>query len=62
MINKDTPEEKSKIKNMKIAGGSSFRPISFKPSKVLISSLMSYSLALQVINTSKNGSFFLTLN
>jgi hypothetical protein len=62
MIDRDTPEENKKIKNMKIAGGSSLNAISFRPSKVLIGALMSYSLALQVIQTAKSGCFFLILN
>jgi hypothetical protein len=62
MIDKDTPEEKKNIKNLKIAGGSSLNAINFSPSKVLIGTVMSYSLALQVIHTSKNGYFFLILN
>ena len=61
MMDKDTPEENNKFKNRKIAGGSSVNAIS-RPSKVLIGSLMSYSLALQVIHTSKCGCFFLILN
>lgn len=62
MIDNGTPEENNKIKNLKIAGGSSVNAISFRPSKVLIGSLMSYSLALQVIHTTKSGCFFLILN
>ena len=62
MINNNTPEENNNIKNLKTAGRSSLRTVKLGPSKFLIARLVSYSLALQVINTSKSGTFFHILN
>lgn len=62
MINNDTPEETNDFKDLKIAGRFSLATIKFGPSKFLIARLVNYSLALQVINTSKTGTFYQILN
>jgi len=62
MINNDTPEETNDFKDLKIAGHFPFAKLKHGPSKFLISRLVSYSLALQVINTKKAGIFYHILN
>lgn len=62
MINNDTPEETNDFKDLKIAGRFSFTTLKYGPSKFLISRLVNYSLALQVVNTSKSGIFYHILN
>ena len=62
MINNDTPEEMNDFKDLKIAGHSVFTTKKYGPSKFLIARLVNYSLALQVINTSKAGIFYQILN
>ena len=62
MINKDTPEEMNHFKDLKTLEQSSLKTIKFGPSIFLIAKLVNYSLALQVINTSKSGNFFVILN
>lgn len=62
MINNDTPEETNDFKDLKIAGLISFSTLKHGPSKFLITRLVDYSLALQVINTSKSGIFYHILN
>jgi hypothetical protein len=62
MINNDTPEETNDFKDLKIAGHFSSATIKHGPSKFLITRLVSYSLALQVINTPKAGIFYYILN
>ena len=62
MINNDTPEETNYFKDLKTTGRSSLKIIKFNPSMFLIAKLVNYSLALQVVNTSKAGVFFLVLN
>ena len=62
MINNDTPEEMNDFKDLKIAGHSSLLTIKVNPSKFLITRLVNYSLALQIINTSKTGTFYHILN
>jgi len=62
MINNDTPEETNDFKDLKIAGHFSFTTLKHGPSKFLISRLVSYSLALEVINTNKAGIFYHILN
>ena len=62
MIDNDTPEEINNFKDLKNAGQSSIKTIKFGPSIFLIAKLVNYSHALQVVNTSKVGNFFLILN
>jgi hypothetical protein len=62
MINSDTPEETNDFKDLKISDHFSFATLNHGPSKFLITRLVSYSLALQVINTSKAGIFYHILN
>jgi hypothetical protein len=62
MINNDTPEELNHFKDLKTAGWSSLKTIKFNPAMFLITKLVNYSMALQVVNTSKAGVFFLVLN
>jgi len=62
MINNDTPEETNDFKDLKIAGHFTFTTLKHGPSKFLINRLVNYSLALQVINTSKAGIFYYILN
>ena len=53
MINNDTPEETNDFEDLKIAGHFAFAKFKYGPSKFLITRLVSYSLALQVINNNK---------
>ena len=62
MINKDTPEETNDFKDLKIADHFSLAKLKLGSSKFLITRLVSYSLALQVINTNKAGIFYHILN
>jgi len=62
MINNDTPEETNDFKDLKIAGHLTFATLKSDPSKFLIKRLVNYSLALQVITTSKAGMFYHILN
>ena len=62
MINNDTPDEINNYKDLKTAGRSSLKSVKLNPSLFLITKLVNYSRALQVINTSKAGNFFLILN
>ena len=62
MTNNDTPEKTNEFKDLKIAGRSSVRTIKLSPSQFLITRLVNYSLALQVVNTSKTGTFYHILN
>ena len=62
MINNDTPEETNDFKDLKIVGHSVFTTKKYGPSKFLITRLVNYSLALQVISTSKAGIFYQILN
>lgn len=62
MINNDTPEETNDFKDLKTAGHSSLSAVKLNPSKFLISKLVNYSLALQVINTNTIGVSYCILN
>jgi hypothetical protein len=62
MINNDTPEETNDFKDLRIADQLFSKTMKLEPSKFLIARLVNYSLALQIINTTKTGTFYHILN
>ena len=62
MINNDTPEETNDFKDLRIADQFFSKTMKLEPSKFLIARLVNYSLALQIINTTKTGTFYHILN